>query len=237
MRDGTVPHGPALLADERTNMVTADIAIGGRRGGRRDVRPDPAGRRQRPGLPRPRRQRRALRAAVPDRGRSGCSVPAARWSSGRPTRRRELEATLRRGLRQRRDARATTSGCRSATSSTGSTSRGYRPLHERPDEYPHRARLHGRGPGARRRAVAGPDPARGGELPDQRHHDGARPDPGAGPGQGRGRRRQRRARRAATREQADGDRRRGPRASRRASTTTHFPIDVFQTGSGHQLPT
>lgn len=26
MRDGTVPHGPQLLADERTTMVTADIA-------------------------------------------------------------------------------------------------------------------------------------------------------------------------------------------------------------------
>ena len=27
MRDGTVPHGPALLADERVNVVVADIAV------------------------------------------------------------------------------------------------------------------------------------------------------------------------------------------------------------------
>ena len=27
MRDGTVPHGPALLADERANVVVADIAV------------------------------------------------------------------------------------------------------------------------------------------------------------------------------------------------------------------
>lgn len=27
MRDGTIPHGAALLADERTNLVTADIAM------------------------------------------------------------------------------------------------------------------------------------------------------------------------------------------------------------------
>jgi spermidine synthase len=27
MRDGTVPHGPALLADERVSVVAADIAV------------------------------------------------------------------------------------------------------------------------------------------------------------------------------------------------------------------
>jgi spermidine synthase len=27
MRDGTVPHGPAMLADERANPVVADIAV------------------------------------------------------------------------------------------------------------------------------------------------------------------------------------------------------------------
>jgi spermidine synthase len=27
MRDGTIPHGPRLLADERTTMVTADLAV------------------------------------------------------------------------------------------------------------------------------------------------------------------------------------------------------------------
>ena len=29
MRDGTVPHGPALLADERVRIVTADLAVAG----------------------------------------------------------------------------------------------------------------------------------------------------------------------------------------------------------------
>ena len=27
MRDGTIPHGPALLADERVNVVVADVAV------------------------------------------------------------------------------------------------------------------------------------------------------------------------------------------------------------------
>src|SRR5262245_43565748 len=27
MRDGTVPHGPAMLADERIHIVVADIAV------------------------------------------------------------------------------------------------------------------------------------------------------------------------------------------------------------------
>ena len=79
---------------------------------------------------------------------------------------------------------------------------------------PDRARLHGRGAGARAREVAGPDPARGGELPDQRAAPGARPHRGAGPdqgGSGPGQRRTRRAGRgvggggrAAAEEVADG---------------------------------
>ena len=27
MRDGTIPHGPAMLADERANVVVADVAL------------------------------------------------------------------------------------------------------------------------------------------------------------------------------------------------------------------
>ena len=58
--------------------------------------------------------------------------------------------------------------------------------------------------GARGRAVAGPDPAGGRELPDQRHAPSSRAHIARdGAGQGGGRAGQRRARRASTREQAD----------------------------------
>ena len=49
---------------------------------------------------------------------------------------------------------------------------------------PDRARHDGRGQGARRRAVAGPDPARRGELPDLRPRPGTGPDPRPRAGQG-----------------------------------------------------
>ena len=62
MRDGTIPHGPACLADERlpwssptSGSRSAEADAGG-------VRPGAARRRQRPRLPGPRRQRRALPA-------------------------------------------------------------------------------------------------------------------------------------------------------------------------------
>ena len=32
MRDGTIPHGPTLLADERANVVVADMSQRARRG-------------------------------------------------------------------------------------------------------------------------------------------------------------------------------------------------------------
>ena len=82
------------------------------------------------------------------------------------------------------------------------------------------------------RAVAGPDPARGRELPDQRH---ARSRPSTS-------RRSARVKAAAAQVNAElgvldrraGRRRSGPppRRSSTASTSTQFPIDVFQTGSG-----
>ena len=60
LRDGTVPHGPALLADPRVEVRVADVAdvIGEAEGG---VRPGAARRGQRPRVPRPRRQLRPLR--------------------------------------------------------------------------------------------------------------------------------------------------------------------------------
>ena len=84
-----------------------------------------------------------------------------------------------------------------------------------------------------RRAVAGPDPARGRELPDQRHarssrrtiHALARVKAAAATVNAELGVLTRRA--GATRSRAA-----AARDRRRASTTTQFPIDVFQTGSG-----
>ena len=97
---------------------------------------------------------------------------------------------------------------------------------------PHRARLawaRSQVPG--RRAVAGPDPARGRELPDQRHARSSRvtstPSRGSRPPRPGQRRRS-----ACHRRAGDGD---PGRRRRRSSTGDHddqFPIDVFQTGSG-----
>ncbi len=102
MRDGTIPHGPALLADERANPVVADIAAAV--GEAADASYDLVlldvdnG----PGLPGPRRQRGALRTAVPHRR---TPVAAAR------RRRRDLvgrrlagaRGDPARGVRRRRD--------------------------------------------------------------------------------------------------------------------------------------
>ena len=62
-------------------------------------------------------------------------------------------------------------------------------------------------------------------------HPRGRARPGARPGQGRRRAGQRRARRDHRRAGRRDPRRRRRRSST-AGTTTHFPIDVFQTGSG-----
>ena len=64
MRDGTIPHGPAVLADKRLHVVDRRHRDGRRRGDL-DLRPGAARRRQRARLPRPRRQRRGLRARLP----------------------------------------------------------------------------------------------------------------------------------------------------------------------------
>ena len=101
--------------------------------------------------------------------------------------------------------------------------------HER--RLPDRARLDGRGPGARRRPVAGPDPARRRELPDLRDPDRPRADRCTG------------APSRAPAPPSTPSSASSTRTSRRRSTTrpprslagdhdAHFPIDVFQTGSG-----
>ena len=189
------------------------------RGGRGRLRPGAARRGQRPRVPRPRRQLRPLRphsaAARPD-GRCGRMASA---SSGPPpttrpctTRWPRCSATPRR--------RRTTSTCRAGPSSTGFTSRGYLRRRERlPSRVPHRARLHGRGPGPAGRPVAGADPAGRRELPDQRSAARAGAHPRAGPHQGGRRAHQRRAR--VPDRRAGGRHHRGHRCrSSTASTTT-----------------
>ncbi|CAA9378534.1 MAG: Fumarate hydratase class II, partial [uncultured Nocardioides sp.] len=83
----------------------------------------------------------------------------------------------------------------------------------------HRARLDGRGPGTPRRPLAGPDPARHRELPDQRADAAAPSRPGAGARQGRCGHGQQGARRpdggAGRRDRGRCGRRRGRRARRR----------------------
>ena len=94
MRDGTIPHGPAMLADERANPVVADIAAAV--GEASDASYDLVlldvdnG----PGPPRARAQRRALPAAVPHRGAADAAPGRCRGDLVRGRGRRELEATL-----------------------------------------------------------------------------------------------------------------------------------------------
>ena len=123
MRDGTVPHGPALLADERVSVVVADIgvALAEARPAAYDlilldvdngpgylVHESNAVIYEAPFL--------AERAV----GRCG---PAARWWCGPPTPRRTSSRPCGPpSTRSRR--RRTTCCCRAATSSTGSTSPG-----------------------------------------------------------------------------------------------------------------
>ncbi len=120
LRDGSVPHGPALLADPRVEVRVADVAAELRGADPATLRPRPARRRQRAGLPRPRRQRRALRRALP---RLDPPRPATRWSPG------HLVGRPRARAARRPRARPTTaptssparSCCRAAGSTTGST--------------------------------------------------------------------------------------------------------------------
>ena len=99
------------------------------------------------------------------------------------------------------------------------------------EEYRTEHDSHGRDPGAARGAVAGPDPARGRELPDQRHPDRAGADPRDRPGEGGRGRRSTASSASSTAEQAAAI----EAAARAVAAGDHddaFPIDVFQTGSG-----
>ena len=231
MRDGTIPHGPGA-ARRRAGQRRGRRHRGrGRRGGRGDLRPGAARRRQRPGLPRARDQRRALPAGRSSR-RTPTAAPGRRAGrSGRPPRAR-LEATLERGLRQRRGAVRTTCVCRSATSSTGSTSARV-PSDPMSDETTSASSTT---PWARsgcprdalwraqtQRAVEN-FPISGTPLEPAHVHALARVKAAAAEVNAELGVLDRRAGRR--------DRRRGAARSSRASTTTHFPIDVFQTGSG-----
>ena len=125
MRDGTIPHGPALLADARLHDRRRRHRDGGR-GGRPRRRYDLVlldvdnG----PGYLVHDGNARALPADVP---RPPCDARCAPGGvarrSGRPTSRRSSRDALRDGVRRRRRARPTTSTSRTATSTTGSTSR------------------------------------------------------------------------------------------------------------------
>ena len=193
LRDGTVPHGPGL-ARRPQGGGPGRRRRRRHRGGRGRLRPGAARRGQRPRVPRPRRQLRPLRPHSARHDQAGDAARMASASSGPPpttrpctTRWPRCSATPRR--------RRTTSTCRAGPSSTGFTSRGYLRRRERlPSRVPHRARLHGRGPGPAGRPLAGADPAGRRELPDQRSAARAGAHPCAGPHQGGRRAHQRRAR-------------------------------------------
>ena len=95
MRDGTVPHGPALLADERVHVVVADIAVALAEAPPGVVRPGAARRRQRSRATwstTPTRRSTSRRSSSRPRGRC---VPAARWSIWSAAEAPELEERMR----------------------------------------------------------------------------------------------------------------------------------------------
>ena len=216
MRDGTIHHGPGLLADERANVVVADIAVAVPGGGRGHLRPRAARRRQRPGVPRARVQRRAVPAGLPRPRCAGCCARAASSSSGPPTARPTSRRRWRRSSATPRPGR-TTCVCRSGTSSTGCTSRGYRPPHER--RLPHRARLPRRGPGARVRPAGGPRPSGRWRTSRSAAPASSPTTCTRSPGSRRPRRRSTASSSVIGKEQADGDRA-GRRARWSPATTT-----------------
>ena len=149
----------------------------GRRSARRPrvLRPGAARRRQRPRLPRATRTtpRSTSRPSSP-RSRRRCA-PAVRSRSGRPTSRPTWPTPWRRSSATSTPVPYDVTLCTRAagderywlylSASLSTPSVASRTWHGR---LPHRARQHGRGRGPRGRPVAGPDPARGRELPDQR---------------------------------------------------------------------
>ena len=119
------------------------------------------------------------------RGGRASRGPACRRSRGKGG--RKLARAAPRTRRTRRSRTAASFGPMTAASPV-------RPRRRRRSaaRVPHRARLDGRGAGARRGQVRGPDPAGRRELPHLGPDHRAPPDPGPGPDQGRGGRGQRR---------------------------------------------
>ena len=122
MRDGTVPHGPAILADARASVVNADIAmaIAEARSTYDLVLLDVD---NGPGYLVHEGNERGLRAGVPRAGAATCCAPAGCSSSGRPTPLRTC-STRCAGSSAAPRSRPTTCCCRTVRSSTSSTSRG-----------------------------------------------------------------------------------------------------------------
>ena len=178
MRDGTIPHGPALLADERVNVVVADVAVA---------------------LAEARPASYDLVLLDVDNG-PGYLVHDANAALYEPPvlavgARRAAPGRRPGRLVGRRGARARGGACATVFGDVEATPHEVR-LQERDEQYwLYVARVavdavdadeHSASsttPWARsrcpRRAVAGPDPARGRELPDQRHPDRAAADPRA----------------------------------------------------------
>ena len=227
MRDGTIPHGRRLLADDRARVVVADVATAVAEAAARVVRRGAARRRQRPRPPRPPGQRGALRRAVPAQPCASGSTPGGAlvvWSAAREP---ELADDLRtvfgdaeeRGhdvrLQDRDDHYWLYVGRR--RSGRGSVGRMSLRPHRAQTRTEHDSMGDVEVPAdalwrAQTQRAVDNFPISGRPLPPAL-------DPRPRPDQGRGRPRQRRPRRR-HRRAARRDRRRGRRDRRRASTTT-----------------
>ena len=154
MRDGTIPHGPALLADERVTVVVADVAVALAEARPRRTTWSCSTSTTAPATwcTRPTPRSTARRSSQPPAPRCG---PAARWSSGRPPRRPSC---------RRRCARCSAAPTARARRAAAGPRRAVLALRRagtvrRMTRLPHRARQHGRGPGARRTRCGGPRPS------------------------------------------------------------------------------
>ena len=171
MRDGTVPHGPAYLADERLTVVAADIkqAISEATPASYDLvlldvdnGPDFLVYDDNSAVYRAGFLREVAGALRPGGAVAVWSAAESRrpaQRAGRGVRERDADPVRRAAAGPRRAVLAL------PRPTLGPTARRVASGHGR---LPHRARQHGRGRGPRGRTVAGPDPARRAELPDQR---------------------------------------------------------------------
>ena len=220
MRDGTVPHGPALLADERVTVVVADIAVA-------LAEATPASYDlvlldvdNGPGYLVHDANAALYRAPFLRDRPHGAAARRRAGRSGRPREAPELRGGAARRCSARRDgaaARRAAAGPRGAVLAlrrAGTVRRmsddDFRIEHDSMGEVRVPAR----------RAVAGPDPAGRRELPDQRHPDRAGADPRDRAGEGRRGDGQRRARRPRRRSRPHAIVAAAAGGRRRASTTT-----------------